>query len=135
MYHPQPIYDLASAPKRLITPTFLVHVHRVLVPGGLLVLQTDHPSYWEYLTQVVPLFFEMDEQSGPWPDAPAGRTRREILARQLELPIYRALCRPRHDLNRQDAIRAAEQLPLPRFDATRKFQQVEEHEASMPLED
>jgi tRNA (guanine-N7-)-methyltransferase len=135
LYHPQPIYDLAAAPKRLITPAFLVHVHRVLVPEGLFVLQTDHPAYWEYLRQVVPLFFVMDEQTGPWPDAPAGRTRREILARQLDLPIYRAQCRPRTDLNRETALQEAEHLPLPRFDATRKLKQVEEHEASMPLED
>ena len=135
LYHPQPVYDLAAAPKRLITPSFLVHVHRVLVPGGLFVLQTDHPAYWEYLRKVVPCFFDMEEQTGPWPDAPEGRTRREILARKLDLPVCRALCRPKAGLDRATALKEAEHLPLPRIDATRKLKQVEEHEASMPLED
>jgi tRNA (guanine-N7-)-methyltransferase len=135
LYHPQPIYDLASVHKRLVTPSFLVHVHRVLKPDGLFVLQTDHPAYWEYLQRVVPLFFNVEDQAGPWPDAPEGRTRREILARQLDLPIFRALCRPQPDLDRTAALRDAEQLPLPRFDATRKLQQADEHEASLPLED
>ena len=34
-----------------------------------------------------------------------------------------------------DLLRDAEHLPLPRFDATRKLQQADEHEASLPLED
>ncbi len=135
LYHPQPIYDLADAPKRLITPTFLVHVHRVLKPGGLFVIQTDHPAYWDYLQQVMPLFFEVTEQSGPWPDAPEGRTRREILARQLGLPIFRATCVPRRELDRVAAQQQADRLPLPRFDADRRLRQVEEKERERPLED
>lgn len=135
LYHPQPIYDLAEAPKRLITPTFLVHVHRVLKPGGLFVIQTDHPAYWDYLHQVMPLFFKVKEQSGPWPEAPEGRTRREILARQLGLPIFRAMCLPRGELDRAAAQQQAERLPLPRFDADRKLREVEEQESKRPLED
>lgn len=135
LYHPQPIYDLADAPKRLITPTFLVHVHRVLKPGGRFFIQTDHPAYWEYLQQVMPLFFEVKEESGPWPDAPLGRTRREILARQLGLPIFRAACVPRGELDRTAAQLQADRLPLPRFDADRKLREVEAQEQSRPLED
>jgi len=135
LYHPQPIYDLSAVHKRLITPPFLLQVHRILVTGGVFVLQTDHPAYWDYLRLVVPLFFTMDEQEGPWPDAPAGRTRREILARQLSLPVFRAICRPRGDLALAAALVEAEHLPLPRFDATRRLEQADEHEASMPLED
>ncbi len=135
LYHPQPIYDLADAPKRLITPTFLMHVHRVLKPGGLFVIQTDHPAYWEYLQHVVPLFFEIKQQDDPWPDAPLGRTRREILARQLGLSIFRATCVPRGELDRAAAQKQADSLPLPRFDADRKLRQVEEQEQQRPLED
>ena len=42
-------------------------------------IQTDNPDYWAYITRVVPVFFEFREQDGPWPDAPEGRSRREIL--------------------------------------------------------
>ena len=135
LYHPQPIYDLADAPKRLITPSFLVHVHRVLKPGGVFVIQTDHPAYWEYLQHVVPLFFEMKEQHDPWPDAPEGRTRREALARQLGLPIFRANCMPLGELDRAAAQKQADGMPLPRFDADRRLRQVEERELERPLED
>jgi len=70
IYHPQPYYDPAEVHRRLITPAFLAQVHRVLAPGGRLVLQTDNPAYWRYICQVVPAFFVLHEQSGPWPHAP-----------------------------------------------------------------
>src|SRR5690349_16489559 len=76
-YHPQPYFDPQQVHRRLITPEFLVLVHRSLVPGGLFYIQTDNPGYWQYLRQVLPVFFEFQERSGPWPDAPKGRTRRE----------------------------------------------------------
>jgi tRNA (guanine-N7-)-methyltransferase len=125
LYHPQPIYDLAQANKRLLTPGFLVQVHRLLEPDGQLIIQTDHPAYWSYLKQVLPCFFTLDEQTGPWPDSAAGRTRREILARQWNLPIFRGLAQPRHDITLVEAAAHAEKLPLPRFDADRRWQEVE----------
>lgn len=128
LYHPQPVYDLAQAHKRLVTPSFMVQVHRVLKADGLFVLQTDHPAYWEYLRKTVPLFFDVTEHPEPWPDAPLGRTRREILARQSNLPIFRMLCRPRSDINIAAAQEQANQLPLPRFDADRRLQQLDEKE-------
>jgi tRNA (guanine-N7-)-methyltransferase len=82
VYHPQPYYDAKQLHKRLITPEFMALVHRSLIPGGLLVLQTDNPGYWKYMQQVVPLFFEFTEQPGKWADSPKGRTRREIIAGQ-----------------------------------------------------
>lgn len=138
LYHPQPIYDLAAASKRLLTPAFLLQVHRVLLPASrpaeagtptpTFILQTDHPAYWQYLATVVPLFFTWEPTTEPWPDAPEGRTRREILARQMGLPIYRAVAHPRVDLNRDEASRAAEKMPLPRFDADRTLQQLDVRE-------
>lgn len=128
LYHPQPIYDLAAASKRLLTPAFLLQVHRVLQPTGMFILQTDHPAYWQYLETVVPLFFTWEPSTEPWPDALEGRTRREILARQMGLPIFRAIAHPRMDLNRESATRAAEKMPLPRFDADRTLQQLDARE-------
>src|SRR5439155_24576741 len=90
-YHPQPYYDPAQVYRRLITPEFLALVHRALVPGGLFVVQTDNPGYWRYIREVAPVFFDFAEQSRPWPDAPKGRTRREIIARSKGLPIFRGV--------------------------------------------
>ena len=89
VYHPQPYYDAKLIHKRLITPEFVALVHRSLVPGGLFVLQTDSPAYWKYMQQIVPLFFEFADHPGKWPDAPKGRTRREIIALKEKLPVFR----------------------------------------------
>lgn len=129
LYHPQPIYDLAQAPKRLLTPSFLLHIHRVLIGDGTFLLQTDHPAYWKYLRDVLPLFFTMHEEETAGIDIMQARSRREILARQLGLPIFRVRCFPHANLDRQAAQRQADQLPLPRFDADRRLQQLEEMEA------
>ena len=86
VYHPQPYADVERMARRLVTPAFLALVYRCLTPGGLFVIQTDSPAYWRYIAVTCPRFFDFHEQSGPWPDAPDGRTRREILARQQGPP-------------------------------------------------
>jgi tRNA (guanine-N7-)-methyltransferase len=121
VYHPQPFYDQNQIHRRLITPEFVALVHRSLVPGGLFVLQTDNPGYWKYMLQVVPLFFEFAEHPGKWPDAPKGRTRREIIALRQNLPVFRGTGRPRTDITPDEVIKLAESLPPPRFDADRKL--------------
>jgi tRNA (guanine-N7-)-methyltransferase len=127
-YHPQPYYDPAQVHRRLITPEFLTLVHRSLVPGGLFVVQTDNPGYWRYIRQVVPVFFDFTEQRGPWPDAPRGRTRREIIARSKRLPIFRGTGTTKAGLGETDALRLAEALPPPVFDADRRLRQLDEIE-------
>jgi tRNA (guanine-N7-)-methyltransferase len=118
LYHPQPYYEEEHAARRQLTPAVLLAIHRALVPGGLFVFQTDNPAYARYAREVVPAFFAWTSIDGPWPDAPAGRTLREITARQLGLAIVRAECR-RLDLSDDDAEARAEDLPEPRFDANR----------------
>ena len=115
LYHPQPYHASKDAHKRLVTPRFLADVHRSLKPGGLFVIQTDNPDYWAYITQIVPVFFEFQEQQGPWPDAPEGRSRREILARSRGLTIFRGYGLARPELSRIDAITLAQSLPAPNF--------------------
>src|SRR4051812_2530388 len=88
LYHPQPYRDSAKQHRRLLTPEFLAHVHRSLVADGLLVLQTDNKSYWQYLRTLLPEFFQFEELTGRWPDAPVGRTRREIYARRHGMKIF-----------------------------------------------
>ncbi len=115
LYHPQPYHDPRQAHLRLVTPRFLADVHRVLVSGGVFVVQTDNPDYWEYMTRVLPVFFEFRVQDGPWPDAPEGRSRREILARSRGLRIFRGEGRRREGVTRAEAVALAEALPSPTF--------------------
>ncbi|MCS6852074.1 MAG: methyltransferase domain-containing protein [Gemmataceae bacterium] len=127
-YHPQPYDDPLRAARRLITPTFLSLVHRSLVPGGSFFIQTDHPGYWEYMRRVVPAFFDFHEQPGPWPDAPKGRTRREIIALKRGLPVFRGWGTARSDLSDGEVTRLAATLPLPTFSADRRLRWLDELE-------
>lgn len=121
IYHPQPYYDMAYVHCRLITPEFIALVHSRLVSGGRLVVQTDNPGYWHYIATLVPLFFDFSEHPDPWPTAPAGRTRREILARRQGLTIHRGVGTAKVGLDPADLRQRGEQLPLPLFSADRRL--------------
>ncbi len=125
VYHPQPYYDPKQIHRRLITPAFLALVHRSLVPGGLFVVQTDNPGYAKYLREVLPVFFDFHERIGRWQDAPKGRTRREILALKKKLPIFRGSGVAKAGLSTEDAVRLAESLPPPTFDADRRLRDLD----------
>ncbi|NBO92369.1 MAG: methyltransferase domain-containing protein [Planctomycetia bacterium] len=129
-YHPQPYYDVREVHKRLITPEFLVLVHRTLIPGGTFFLQTDNPGYWQYIRDVVPHFFDFYERIGRWPDAPKGRTRREIMALRRGLPIFRGSGSAKLGLSLDDAEMLARQLPPPRFDASRELRELDRDEGA-----
>ena len=124
-YHPQPYYDPARVHLRLITPSFVALVHRALVPGGLFVIQTDNPGYWRYIKEVVPFFFDFHERIGRWPDAPKGRTRREIVALRKKLPVFRGSGTAKPDQDDDEALRWAESLPPPTFDADRRLRDLD----------
>src|SRR5207244_877790 len=113
-YHP------ADAHRRLVTPQFLADVHRSLAPGGEFFVQTDNSGYWRYIREVVPVFFDFHERIGRWPDAPKGRTRREIIALRRGLPIFRGSGTAKVGLREADALHLAESLPPPRFEADRQ---------------
>jgi tRNA (guanine-N7-)-methyltransferase len=117
LYHPQPYRDQQLAYKRLITPEFLALVQRSLAEDGVWIVQTDNIAYWQYLAQVLPQLFDVEPLTGPWPDAPQGRTRREIYARQHGLTIHKARCRPRRDLTPEAVEALVAALPRPQFDA------------------
>ena len=129
IYHPQPFYDPAQIHRRLITPEFLTLAHRALVPSGKLFLQTDHPGYWAYMKSVVPCFFELRELSGPWPETPKGRTRREIIAHRHGLPIFRGEAVRRDDISIEESLSLANTLPPPTFNADRRLRKLDEIEA------
>lgn len=127
-YHPQPYYDPSQAQRRLITPEFLALVHRALVPEGLFFIQSDNPGYWRYIQEIVPYFFNFYERIGTWPDAPKGRTRREIIALKRKLRVFRGSGQARRDLSLEEAQRLAGALPPPIFDADRSLRELDELE-------
>jgi tRNA (guanine-N7-)-methyltransferase len=124
-YHPQPFYERRQVHRRLITAEFLSLVHRSLVPGGLFVIQTDNPGYWKYIRAVAPVFFDFQEQPGRWPNAPRGRTRREIVALRQGLPVFRGWGRSKLNLSEDEALALAESLPPPTFDADRRLRNLD----------
>jgi tRNA (guanine-N7-)-methyltransferase len=131
-YHPQPYYDPAQVHRRLITPAFLALVHRSLGTGGKFFTQTDNPGYWRYIREVAPVFFDFHEQPTPWPDAPKGRTRREIIALRRGLPVFRGWGTARAGLSPGEAVRLAKSLPPPVFDADRRLQELDRMEREGP---
>jgi tRNA (guanine-N7-)-methyltransferase len=117
LYHPQPYRDAEKKHRRLLTPEFLAIVHRSLISGGIVVLQTDNQAYWQYLRRVAPLFFDFNELTGRWPDAPLGRTRREIYARRHHMKIFRGCGTPRPELTAEAIERLVDEAPRPNFSA------------------
>jgi len=128
-YHPQPYYRPEEIGKRLLSPQFLAAVHSKLVANGKLFLQTDHLTYWTYLTKAVPRLFDFHEQQGPWSDAPKGRTRREILALKRGLTVFRGWGTPKLGLSNSDIASIVETAPLPLFDADRSLCEFDEAES------
>jgi tRNA (guanine-N7-)-methyltransferase len=129
LYHPQPYHDPRLAHRRLVTPRFLADVHRGLGSSGLFVIQSDNPDYWDYIRRVVPVFFTFHEQVEPWPDAPHGRSRREILARSRGLRIFRGYGYRRDDIAREDALTLAQALPAATFRSRGPWCELDEIEA------
>lgn len=120
IYHPQPFRHPSDKHLRLMTPEFLLQIHGSLASGGHLYLQSDNPAYWNYLRAIVAQTMHWHEQQHAWPDDPQGRSRREIIARNQGLPIFRAVARKRDDLSDQALQEIARNLPEPNFEATRK---------------
>jgi tRNA (guanine-N7-)-methyltransferase len=126
-YHPQPFHNPQDMARRLLTPAFLADLQRALQLGGQFFVQTDNAPYWKYLRELLPHFFDFVEQPGPWPDAPRGRTRREIIALRRGLPIYRGYGTAR-PLTDEAVARLAAELPLPAFDAGPRSRELDELE-------
>jgi tRNA (guanine-N7-)-methyltransferase len=95
VYNPQPYYDPAEVHFGMLTAAFFERAWAVLRPEGRLILQTDNKRYGKYLLEAARMHFDLDVLPGPWPDAPQGRTRREMVAMGKKLAILRAVGRRR----------------------------------------
>lgn len=115
IYHPQPYSDSESQHRRMLTPEFMGLVHKALRPQGKLFLQTDNPAYWEYFKQLVSATMQWHDQDGPWSEDPHGRSRREFVATEKGLTIYRGWAERRDDLSQTDMSELIVNLPQPTF--------------------
>lgn len=118
LYHPQPYFDPENAVRRQLSPTLLLALHRSLRDGGLFVFQTDNAAFAHYARAILPSLFAVSERTDPWPDAPLGRTLREITARKLGFAIVRLEAR-RIAWSQAEAVARVSSLPEPSFDANR----------------
>lgn len=118
LYHPQPYYDAHKLERRQLSPAILAAIHRALVDDGAFFFQSDNQAYVRYARAVAPKLFEWRELDGPWPDAPEGRTLREIVARSQGLAIVRVEAR-RLALEPSEVERLRADMPEPDFDANR----------------
>lgn len=90
--HPDPWPKRHHHSRRLIQAEFLEAVHRVLVPGGELCVQTDDLPYFQWMEKAFaacPLFERVEWQVPP--DWPRTDFEREFIEKGL--PIYRARLR------------------------------------------
>lgn len=53
VYHPDPWPKRRHHRRRLVQPDFVSAVERILVPGGLWLIQTDHAEYFEWITATI----------------------------------------------------------------------------------
>jgi tRNA (guanine-N7-)-methyltransferase len=71
------------------------------------------------------VFFDFHERIGRWPDSPKGRTRREIVALKKGLPVFRGHGTAKPALGEDEALRLADALPAPVFDADRRLRDLD----------
>jgi tRNA (guanine-N7-)-methyltransferase len=112
LYHPRPPEAGRRAGRRQLGPEVLLGIWRALRPGGLFVFQTDNAHQAEWARRAAPALFEWHERAEPWPDAPRGRTLREIVSLARGWTIWRAEGR-RVDLDPQAAAARGALLPEP----------------------
>lgn len=126
-YHPQPYYERHQIGRRLLKPQLFAEMLRALEPGGTFVVQTDNLPYWKHIANIAPHFFDFTPRDAPWPDAPFGRTRREILDLQRQLPVYRGIGIAKR-MSFPEAQALAAKLPQPNFHAGRPPRELDDEE-------
>jgi tRNA (guanine-N7-)-methyltransferase len=115
IYHPQPFADRMQTSRRMLTPEFLVLMHRCLKPGGQVFLQSDQRNYWDYIAGIMSKLFNWQEVAGRWPEDEHGRSRREVLSIEQGLPIFRGTATKRSDWTDEAFQTEIASLPQPNF--------------------
>ena len=92
IYFPDPWPKKRHHKRRLFSPEFLQLAHRVLKPGGLMLIATDHQDYWERICEVLENqdFLVPCEALPEPPEGAEGLTNYEIKYIQEGRPIHRA---------------------------------------------
>ena len=93
VYFPDPWPKKRHHKRRLFTDSFCAHLRRTLVPGGTLFFATDHGDYCAEILPRLRAALEVVEHSGPWEDAPHGRTNYEIKYLKEGRAIFRLVAR------------------------------------------
>jgi tRNA (guanine-N7-)-methyltransferase len=115
IYHPQPFADPEQSSRRMLTPEFLVLLHRALTDDGQVFLQSDRLAYWDYIRNTMSTMFDWIDVTTPWPEDPNGRSRREMLSIDRGLPIFRGIAKKRTSISYEELMRIASTLPQPEF--------------------
>nr|WP_243435950.1 tRNA (guanosine(46)-N7)-methyltransferase TrmB [Acanthopleuribacter pedis] len=76
VYYPDPWPKKRHHKRRLFGEAFMAQVHRVLKPGGHLLIATDHLGYWEHIQEVLQAQTYLDpaERLPEDPDGATGLT-------------------------------------------------------------
>lgn len=91
VYFPDPWPKKRHHRRRLFSPDFMAEVNRVLLPGGQLLIATDHYDYWTWITEVLQeqTYLRPCEREPEKPAGADGLTNYEIKYKREGRPIYR----------------------------------------------
>lgn len=84
--------------RRLFQEAFCADIARTLAADGVLYVASDHHDYYhEDILPRLQAVLDVEVVTGPWPDAPQGRTNYEVKYILAGRPIYRMIGRVRGD--------------------------------------
>lgn len=98
LYFPDPWPKKRHHKRRMVSPAFLELVDRVLRPGGLFLIATDHRDYWEWIRKVLAsqkMLVPGEIRPEP-PEGAGGLTNYEIKYQMEGRSIYRTGYRKSH---------------------------------------
>ncbi len=91
LYFPDPWPKKRHHKRRLFSPDFLTLVKKTLIPGGQILIATDHKDYWEWICEILDnqdFLVKCDRLPEPV-DGSDGLTNYEIKYTREGRPIYR----------------------------------------------
>lgn len=91
VYYPDPWPKKRHHKRRLFGEAFMAQVHRVLKPGGWLLIATDHAGYWEHIQEVLQnqTYLEAGDRLPEDPEGASGLTNFAIKYKEEGRESYR----------------------------------------------